>query len=447
MRNQIARFTGLIILTAMALAVAAMVVTSGWRPDGLPENHKYADADLVPVSVIEVRPELVEITDSYSGMVRPLERYSLGFEIAGRVVPLEDGRFPDEGHRVSQGQVLAKLDDRAFNSQLQEALAQLEHAKAQIEQANAQIEEAHARQRKAISDLARGEGLKARGPGAIAEAEYQGYVTAVAVAKAQVAVAGAQLTAAVAGRETANARIPIARKNVEDTTLLSPVDGVISKRLVNPGESVNPHQAIMEVIQAERGSGQVAVLLVVGVPEAFVSEIRPGLPVRVELLARDRFRRERPCGQGRVYRVAEAADQTTGLFEVEVSLPNRDGCWKPGLIGLAHIVLNEVRGYRIPMTSAVFREKEAYLFTVDEQGKAHRLDLQSWIEQGPDLIVPDLPANRRTVVSRGQRRLVDGRQVTIVKLPDEGPSGPSPSPAIRSPASVAESPRPASVRD
>ena len=147
-----------------------------------------------------------------------------------------------------------------------------------------------------------------------------------------------------------------------------------------------------------------------------------GQRAHVELLARDRFRRERPRGEGRVYRVAEAADRTTGLFEVEISLPNRDGTWRPGLIAMAHIVLKEVEGFRIPMTSVVVRSDQTFLFTVAQitkdgkQGKARRLPLEDWIEQDTDLILTDLSPQNRSIITRGQHRLVDGRDVDLVKL-------------------------------
>ncbi len=234
-------------------------------------------------------------------------------------------------------------------------------------------------------------------------------MTKVAVAVADVAVAKATFAKAQSLR-------PTAAKNLEDATLLTSVAGVIARRHVNVGESVSPHQPIMEIIQVED------VLLVVGVPEAYVGEIEIGQRAHVELLARDRFRRERPRGEGLVYRVAEAADRTSGLFEVEIRLPNSDGTWRPGLIALAHIVLKEVEGFRIPMASAVVRSDRTFLFTVGQvteggkQGKAHRLPLEDWIEQDTDLILTDLSPKDRSIVTRGQHRLVDGRDVLLVEL-------------------------------
>ncbi|MBN2475928.1 MAG: efflux RND transporter periplasmic adaptor subunit [Pirellulales bacterium] len=434
MSKRIGRFLGLIIVTGTALAVAITVTAGGWgRTAPIGNGTSKTNMPKTPVAVMEVKPELIEITDSYSGMIRPLERFTLGFEIAGRVVALgadAEGQPLDDGDRVTAGQVLAKLDDRVYRSRVDEAKAQLEAVRAQSRDANARLE-------KAQSDLNRSEQLRQleqrTGKRAITGEEYQADVTQLSVAKAQAEMVQAQLAVALA-------QLPTAEKNLEDATLRSPVAGVLSKRLINVGESVTPHQVVMEIIQVDE------VLLVAGVPEAYVGAIQIGQPVHVELLARDRFQQQRARSDGRVYRVAEAADQTTGLFEVEIILPNPQRRWRPGLIALAHIVLDRVQGFRVPMTCAVFRDDAAYLFTVEttglaspdaeELGKARRLDLSRWIEQGRDLILAELPPGRRIVVQRGQHRLVDGRDVRLIRADVEGPAESDAVPAVRSPARV-----------
>ena len=378
MKSVIGRvLVGLLIVAAFSLVVVATVGVGvlGWgAPDG--GDKPTAIVRPSPVCVKQVELASIEITDSYSGMIRPMERFSLGFEIAGRVEVLgtgADGEPLDEGHRVTAGQVLAKLEEDILEARLREA---------------------QARNKQALDNLDRGERLKGRQAGAISETEYQSLLTEVA------------LTAA---------RLDVAKENLEDATLTSPVGGVIARRLINVGESVNPQQTVFEVLQVDD------VLLVVGVPEAFVGEIRRGQPVHVELLARDRFRRKRPELEGPVWRVAEAADDTTGLFEIEVLIDNPDGRLKPGLIGLAHIVVDRIQGFRVPLTSAVFRDDKTLLFSVGEDRKAHGFELEHWIEQGPDLILSELPPEHRTLVVRGQHRLVEGRAVEVVQLDDETP--------------------------
>jgi len=435
MTERVGRLLGLMIVTAVALTVAITVTAGSWgrsAPNGDGETKSVIPK--TPVSVMEVAREEIEITDTYSGMIRPWERFSLGFEVAGRVVALgtnAEGEPLDDGDLISAGQELARLDDRVARSRLEEGQAQLDAARAQVRDAKAKLE-------KAQSDMRRSEQLRQVGgpesSQAITEKQYRADVAQLSVAEAQAALAEAQLT-------MAEARLPTLKKNVDDTSLLSPVSGVISRRLVNVGESVNPHQVIMEIIQVDE------VLLVVGVPEAFVNEIQVGQPVHVELLARDRFRRERQRADGRVHLVAEAADRTTGLFEVEILLPNPQQRWKPGHIALAHIVIDRVQGYRIPTTCAVFREQGGYLFSVEKEGRAvhqvgesgtaRRVELTDWIEQGNDLILSDLPPERRAVVKRGQHRLVDGREVRLVRPDDGGQTEAESPPPIRPATRVA----------
>jgi len=393
--NQIGRLTGLIVVTATAVAVAVLVTAGGgWRnePGGKDETKRKIPP--TPVAVEELQRERIAITDSYSGMIRPWERYSLGFEVAGRVASdaRQSGRMPDEGDLVAAGDVLARLDDESFRLQLAEAAAQMKEA-------DARLPDVEARLKQAEQDLARSERL----------------------------------------------RFPQPRL-------------VVSKRLVDPGESVTPHQVVMEVIQVD------TVLLVVGVPEAYIGDVRRGQKVRVELLARNRYGRARRSREGWVYRVAEAADGTTGLFEVEIGVDNADGAWKPGLIAMAHIVLEEIEGYRIAAANTMRlkydaaledkrlakdkkllarlkddREEVLFVYTVDADGKARRHVLTDFVEQGPDVVVRDrtLPADCRRIVCQGQHRLVAGREVRVVN--GQRPGGKKPSPAVRTPASVAES--------
>jgi hypothetical protein len=96
-----------------------------------------------------------------------------------------------------------------------------------------------------------------------------------------------------------------------------------------------------------------------------------------------------------------------------------------------------MQGFRVPTASAMFRENETYLFSVDGSGVARKVPLVDWIEQGRHLVLDQLPPEHRHVVVRGQHRLVDGRPVELVepdggRLPELGP------PAVRGAAAIAE---------
>lgn len=374
MKSGLGNLIALIVLTIGAGVVMATVsLGMGW-PSFLisaKAEKKVLEIPRTPVSVYRVAPAPVEVISSYTGMIRPFERYTLGFEVGGRLERLgtnDQGKPLDQGDYVKQGQLLASLDDRLLVAQLKESKARLEQAQ---------------------SDMNRAKELRSRGAGNITDAVFQDNVT-----KLQLAEAGLAMT----------------EQRLADATLVAPVDGKISKRLVSPGESVNANQAIMEIVEVDR------VLLVLGVPESQISEIKKGLPAHIELLARDKFGKKLAGASGSVYQVGETADDKTGLFEVEVLIDNEAGRLKPGLVAIGHIVTSQLTGYRLPMASAVYRDGKTYLFSVGDDGCAHTCAIDRWIEQGRDIVVPEIPEQHRQVVVRGQHRLIDGRTVEVTEV-------------------------------
>ena len=148
-------------------------------------------------------------------------------------------------------------------------------------------------------------------------------------------------------------------------------------------------------------------------------------------------------------------------------MDNSDGTWKPGLIAMAHIVLEEIEGYRVPTVNTMRlkydaackdeqlckdeellarlkdeREEVLFVYTVDGGGKARRQVLTDWVEQGSDVVVrvQSLPPDCRQIVCQGQHRLVAGRDVHVLNR--QQPGGKKPLTTDRTPASVAESTSP-----
>lgn len=429
-RQWLSRLLGLIIITVFALAVMFASGTnwlfSGNNDSGTDEDQARAKLTPTPVLVIEVERHSVDITDQYSGLLEPLERFRLAFEINGRIEKLGanlDGSPLDDGDIVRAGQALAILDRRALE--------------ARVEQAQAQADQAE-------REWQRAERLNQENTQAITEAEYFQRQTDVKIAQAQ---------------------LKLAQKTLDDATLVSKIDGVISRRMVNPGESVAPQQVVFEVVQTD------SLLLVVGVPESRITAIidrfnearrqalRPdarNLSVeerefiaQVSLIGKDPMGRPWQPVDGIVRRIAQTADETSGLFAVEIEVSNDSHRLRPGQIAIGQLIIDRVEGVEFPLTAAQFTDNRAFVYSVDGQGSTvippedsadylavrHELGPGSYLEQGANMVVFDFPAS--TVVLRGQHRLVDGRpvkvltqvdsdvlgsgeQVPVVRLPDSG---------------------------
>lgn len=399
-----------VVLVAITLAAGAVMWWSSSK--NLAGDEKAVSPQLPPavarpksvVATTEIAPKPTPLVVKHSGKIRSWENYSLGFEIGGRIQELgtnDAGQPLDDGDRVKAGQMLARIDNRVLRARRAEATAQLEQA---------------------ISDMRQARNLRDRGTQYITESEYQEFLTKEALAKAQ---------------------LEVANKNLEDAVLVSPVDGAIARRMVEPGESVNPNEVVFEIVQNDE------VLLVVNVPEARVRELemrkrqvereRAGAPpgeapkfdAIITLEGRDVFGRRWPTINAEVYRIAQLADQMTGLFEVEIRIPNDDRLLRSGMVASANIVTDVVNAYSVPESAVLFRGRDAYLFTVQSSPEpltvmfwdlgetpiktARKITLTQWIDQGDTIVIPSEATEIGSVVIRGQQRLADGQLVRVVE--------------------------------
>jgi RND family efflux transporter MFP subunit len=127
-----------------------------------------------------------------------------------------------EGDTVKAGQVIARVDATEYNARVRQAQQQADSAKAQIDIAQRQFDN-----NKALVD--------------------QGFIskTALETSMNNLAAARANHQAALAGAE-------VARKTLDDTVLRSPISGVVSQRLVQPGERVAIEARVIEVVELSR---------------------------------------------------------------------------------------------------------------------------------------------------------------------------------------------------
>lgn len=404
---RVGHYTFLVLLTIVACGVMWWVSRKADESDVFAAGSGIEPAPLAAqprtlVKAVSLEPAMRDVFIRYSGKIEPWENYSLGFEIGGRVAALgENSRSEplDDGDRVEAGQLLARLDDRILRARLAEAEANLELA---------------------VSELQRSRGARS----VISESEFQNDVARQAQARAaqQVAV-----------------------KSLEDSLLVSPVTGSISRRMVEAGESVNPNEVVFEVVENDR------LRLVLNVPEARVRELElrrrevaqakaegsesadPEADVfraHVRLEGSDLYGNPWPMIDAEVYRIAETADRVTGLFEVEIAIDNEDGLLRPGMVATADLVTDRIRGYELPEAAVLFRQGSTYTFVVDDEPtdlavmfwgvgqttvqRARRVNLTRWIDQGETVLIPEDAAELPRVVTRGQQRLRDGQLVRLI---------------------------------
>lgn len=153
----------------------------------------------------------------------------------------------------------------------------------------------------------------------------------LAAAQAQIDAAAAQADAAGAQIDAARAQADALQAQIDKLTLRSPLNGVVLKRNIEPGEVVAPGAALMTL--GDTGN----LYITVYVPEDRYGQIKVGQPVVVKV---DSFPNENFAAK--VTRIADQAEFTprnvqtaegraTTVFAVKLAVENPEGTLKPGM--------------------------------------------------------------------------------------------------------------------
>ena len=153
-----------------------------------------------------------------TGKVKPLKEVQVGAQVSGRVIKVN----ADFNSRVTKGEVLAEIDPRVLSSQVTQVRAQILAARAQVKRAEAALvvaETVFSRQQRLIK-----ENLTTQAEVDAAEGNRN-------VAKADVAANEASLAQLAANLASASTTL-------QYTRILSPIDGVVITRSIDPGQTV-----------------------------------------------------------------------------------------------------------------------------------------------------------------------------------------------------------------
>lgn len=301
-----------------------------------------------------------------SGPVSPYEEMQLGVEISGqRVTKLN----VDVGQAVKQSQVLLELDHRTLDSALAQAAASTQQARATLALAQAQ--------------QARGD--KLAGGQLISAADLDQLRATTTQAEAQLATARAAQDAARLQRDFAQLR--------------APADGVISKRLVQPGQVVAAGTELLRLIRDGRLEWRAEL------PENQLADVSVGDAIALSYAGQEIA--------GRVRAVTPGVDAQTRTGTVYADLPE-PGPLKPGTFVEGRILTGDGQALMVPAPAVVQRDGHSYVFTMkDAQTVERRRVRTGQTTQGRVEIIEGLKAGEQ-VVSEGAGFLGDGDRVRVV---------------------------------
>ena len=355
-------------LPLLLVAVMALTVSACSKEE---ETDAAPSTLAVTLATAEQRP--IQRSVIASGPVSAFEEMQLGVEISGaRVTALN----VDVGQAVRRGQVLLELDHRTLDSELAQAQAALREADASVALATASYNRG--------SPLAKEQLISA----------------------SQLDELRANRTQADARRSTARAQRDAAQLRRDFAQLRAPADGIISKRLVQPGQVVAAGTELLRLIRDGRLEWRAEL------PEAELARITPGAVVTLPGAGGSTV-------DGVIRAVSPGVDSDTRTGTIYADLP-QPGALKIGSYVEGRIVTGAGEALLVPVASVVQRDGIAYVFTVGAGNVAQRVRVQTGATtDGRIEIVQGLKAGTR-IVEQGAGFLGDGDVVRVVAAPAPG---------------------------
>lgn len=212
------------LIGSLLVVIIFLVIgkSAGWI--GKPKELEVQLARVNRVTIVE--------KVSASGTVQPVTEVKIAPEVSGEIIDL----LVEEGDSVMRGQLLVKIRPDTWESQLQRAQASLSQQRANLAQAEANLNAARAAFIRAEQEFKRQETLWKEK--VISEAEWQLANQNHTIAKTDVTAAEKGVEAARYIIQSTEASLREAQENFRKTSVISPMDGVVSKLIVKKGERV-----------------------------------------------------------------------------------------------------------------------------------------------------------------------------------------------------------------
>jgi membrane fusion protein, multidrug efflux system len=371
----------IIILAAALVAVVALggVLAVARGVSFARKAPPPAPVPTVPVVADTVNSHDVPIYLEGVGTVIAYNTAVIHSQIQGQLVSINF----TEGQTVKTGDLLAQIDPRPYQAQIDQLVANRDRDQAQLMNAQANL--------KRYTDLG-----------------SKGWATPQLVETQTAQVA--QLKAAIKADE---ALIEAAQVQLSYTKLTSPIDGVTGVRQIDIGNIIHPTDAngLVVVTQIE------PISLIFTLPETDLPKIqqqqqKTSASFKVIAYSQDNTIK---LDEGTLGLVNNEILQTTGSIQLKANFPNKQHRLWPGELVNARLLLDTRHdGLTVPASAVQQGPNGAYAYVINpDTTVAARPIKVAQISHGQALIDAGLTANEQVVID-GQYKLQPGDHVTIL---------------------------------
>ncbi len=394
-------------LTLVLLTLALAGCQAGPAASADEAKAKAAAAPPREVQVTPAGERTLVRTVSATGSLAAQEQVVLGTKVAGRLAEVA----VDLGSRVRRGQTIGKLDQVDFKHRVDQAEAALQQARARLGLSPTGTDEridpertAIVRQARAMLDdarLTRDRSVRLMQSDLIARAQLDSAEAALQVAEGRYQDALEEVRNRQAIIVQRRSELDLARQQLIDTVIVSPIDGAVSLKQASVGEYLNAGAPIATLVQLH------PLRLRVPVPEREGAGVRAGHAVSLTVEG------DPAVYRGRVVRLSPIVQEQNRTMLVEAEVPNERGFLRPGAFARVDIVTEVTQPVVTVPGSAVIVFAGVEKVLVVRQGKTAEVRVTTGRRLGEDVEITDgLKKGDPVIVRPGN--LTGGQPVKIV---------------------------------
>ena len=397
-------FNKKVLAPLLIASVGVFASCSGSKPEAKtgPENKEAAQPVEVSTATVIERsaPRGIEVV----GSLEAEDEVTLSNQAPG----ILDDIVVDVGTPVRRGQVIGRIDARELKLRVEQAEANLRQAEARLgirsgERINPE-KQPDVRQAKAALERARYDWNAAQNlveQGDISRQQYDVAQKAFEQAEARYQSALENVRNLEAVLEEKRAALALAKKQLSDTEIVSPVNGVVKEKLASRGEYLQAGKPVATIVQIN------PLRLKLEVPESFAANIARGqiVTLRVDTFSDREF-------QGQIKRINPSLDEKNRSLIAEAEVINKGGELRPGMFARAQIVSDATgTALMVPEKAVVSLAGVNKVFVVDG-GRAIERQVKLGARDGSMIEIIEGVRLGERVITDGADKLHDGAAIS-----------------------------------
>lgn len=313
----------IILITCLLAAgvAAAMLKKRNQQPVTAIAAQAPTVLEFLPTDVTQVKARDLRQLMPLSGSLRAFNQASVKAKVAGEVREV----LVREGEAVLAGQVIIKMDASDYQSRVDQAKGALQAARGQQE----------------IATKARDNNKALLDKGFISKTAFDN--------------AASQFDIAAANVESARGALDVAQKALADTVIRAPISGLVSMRMVQPGEKVSADNRLLDVVDLRQMEMEAAV------PAGDIMHVALGQEVQVRVEGMPA-----PLA-GKVVRINPATQAGSRSIMVYIQIDNPQAALRVGMFGEARLTTAKKAGVlTVPQTAVQSDAGKTFVYAIED---------------------------------------------------------------------------------